>query len=224
MLAATLFWVASAARAATFLELLQPGASITHGGLVFYNFRNVTQSGDLSVGLDSIAVEPVTDAPVPTEFGLRFSSAQWTLAGPNLVYDLSFDYNVRTLSGLPLITENTLRLTGGAIGNGSASVTEDVVDQLSGTPLVTKIVFFDENNQTLQDHKDFPAGPYTEVDIGTSFHAATGAAAGSRVFVSHFDATFAQVPETGPTLLAGFSLLMLTGWNARSRARRGTAR
>jgi hypothetical protein len=211
------------AKAATLLSMLQPGATIVSGNLEFFNFRNLSQSGNLSVDPGSISVDPVTDgAPAPaTEFGIRFSSALWRLTAPNLAYAFAIDYDVRTVSGLPLITDGTLQLTGSSIPNGSATVSEEVLDQLGNplSPPVTNQVFFGDGGIDLADHEDFQGGPFTELEIRTDFTMSTGAAVDSRVFASHFDQTFSQIPESGTALLAAFSMLLVFGWTGRSRAR-----
>lgn len=218
---AALFCAVSAEGSVSIADLLLPNATITSGDKEFFNFRNATQSGSIFVGWDSIYVDPITGGPgsPETESGIRFSSALWTLAGPNLSYDLSVEFNVRTVSGLPLITGNTLEMTGGFIGDGSASVDEVIVDQLTQAPLGTNNVFFNTSAQIAQDTAAFPGGPYEELEIRKDFSASTGATAGSRVFVSHFDQTFQQVPEPGSAAIAALSALVIIGGTSRSRAR-----
>ena len=120
-----------------------------------------------------------------------------------------------------MITDNTLQITGSSIPNGSASVAEDVRDQLGNplSPPVTNQVFFGDSGFDLEDHETFAGGPFTQLQILTDFTMATGADPNSGVFASHFDQTFSQIPESGPALLTLFSGLLLSGWTGRRRAR-----
>ncbi len=220
VLVSIIVFAAPAAKAVTLFDLLQPNASIVSGNLEFSNFRNFSQSGALNVSQSGIFVDPIASTPVSseTEYGLRFSSAQWFLAGPNLTYAMAFDYDVSTLSGLPLITDSTLKLVGGPSGAGSATVAQEIVDQLTTNTVVTNQVFFNENNDILQFHSDFPGIPYTGLEIRTAFTASTGAAPDSVAFVSHYDETFSQIPESGTASLIVFSALAILSRTGRNRA------
>jgi hypothetical protein len=220
---AVFFCTAPGAKAAvTLFDLLQPNTTIVNGNLEFLNFRNATQSGNLLVDWDGITVDPIVGGPgtPETEFGLRFSSAQWTLIGPDMEYELSLHYNVRTLSGAFLISDNTLEVTGGSIPDGSLALSEGVYDTL-GNPLVTNLVFFGSSGQNVQDHQVFSGGPYAELEVRTELLATNGEGANSRVFASHFDQSFSQIPESGPAILIAFSALLYLHRVGRSRSRAG---
>lgn len=216
VLGMALLCAAPVALRATTLADLAAGGSITVGDKVFYEFHNIVQTGDLSVALNDISVDPIIGGPgaLETEEGIRFTSTLWTLVGPDLAYDLGFDFHVRQAAGLATITDNTLEITGNYMGDGQAQIAEGVLDHLSGATLANKYVFFDKNGAQLQDHQVYPGGPYVELEISKDFSMVTGSAADSRVFVSHFDQTFSQmsVPEGGPGVagaatLCGFMVL-----------------
>lgn len=215
-IALTTVW--ASASTVTLQDLLD-GGSIVNGDKEFFGFHNASQNGDLNVPYDKIFVDPILGGPgvVEDEYGIRFSSAFWTLTGPNSGYDLSFDFHVRQAAGLPLITDNTLEFTGDFVGDGRASIAEGVMDHASGATLQHKLVFFDKNGSVLLDHQVFPGGPYVELEISKDFAMSTGPAANSRVFVSHFDQTFSQrVPDGGPGVFGALSLVGML-WAARNR-------
>jgi len=211
------------AKAVSLAYLLQPNASITSGNLVFFGFHNATQHGDLNIPFSEIFVDPIIGGPdaAGTDFGIRFSSSRWSLTAPNMEYDLGLDFRVRTFSGQPSITDNTLRFAGGLTGNAMAAVGEAVLD-VSGRSLASKLVFMNENFQKYVDHKTFRDGPYTEIQISKDLAMMTGAQAGSTVTVTNFDQTFSQVPEGGPGLFATFSLFGILCWAGRGRFRKST--
>jgi hypothetical protein len=228
-LLSAMFCATPAAKAVTLADLLQPGAQLLSGDKVFFGFHNATQQGDLNVPLTEIFVDPILGGPGTslTEYGIRFSSAQWSLTGPNMEYDFGLDFHVRTLSGEPLITDNTLKMAGDFSGDGRATIAESVVDALTGRSLATKMVFMDKFGQSFEHHKVFPGGPYAEIEISKDFAMTTGSAPDSRVTVRNFDQTFSQtpttrtVPEGGPGLLATFCVMGLLFWVSRERLATG---
>lgn len=206
----------------TLADLLVPGASIrvydpvNHPGLqndlTFSNFQNLSQVGTLSVPLDQIFVVPIWGGVggLQVEPGLRFQSALWTLTGAGQTYDLSFEFTVSHTFLSPVLTDNTLALTGAAIGSGIAQVVEGVINPLNSQTLANKYVYTDVLGDQLVDHDVFLGGPYGAVQVRKDFAMSTGSAEGSRVFVSDFDQTFSAVPEASPGL-AGIGLALLAG-------------
>ncbi len=220
VLIAVLSCPAPEAKAVSLADLLQPNAAITSGNLVFFGFHNATQRGDLNIPFSEIFVDPIVGGPgaAGTEFGIRFSSSQWSLTAPCMEYDLGLDFRVRTFSGQPLITDNTLRFAGGLTGQAMSAVGEAVLD-VRGRSLASKLVFLNENFQKYEHHKTFRDGPYSEIQISKDFAMMTGEQPGSTVTVTHFDQTFSQVPEGGPGLFATFSLFGILCWAGRGRFR-----
>jgi hypothetical protein len=222
LLCALLLALPQSGEGATLLDLLQPNATIVSGDKEFYNFRNVTQSGNLSVNLEDIIVLSVIGGPgfPETESGIRFQYG-WILAEANQAYNLSLQYNVRTLNASAVIDANTLRVTGGRLGNGSASVSEEVVDSLTTNPVASKAVSFSPTASVLQHHVDYPGGPYADLQVSTVFTLSTGAPTASvpvpRAFVSHFDQTFTPVPESTSAILTFGALMVLCRRNRRFR-------
>lgn len=214
-LAAAALAVASTSNAlAVSLADLAAGGSIISGDKEFFDFHNITQTGDLNVALADINVVPIIGGPsIPeSEFGIRFQSAQWTLAGPGLQYDLGIDFHVRQVAGRAIIHDNTLEISGGFVGDGRAQVSEGVLDHATSATLANKYVYFDAQGENLTDHHTFPAstvppGGYTELEISKDFQMSTGAASDSRVFVSHFDQTFSQIPDGGSSAALAFVAL-----------------
>jgi len=208
--------------AATTLQDLINGASIrvfdpiNHPGaqneLTFSGFQNVTQIGTLNVPYDQIFVSPIWGGVggLQVEPGLRFQSALWTLTGPAQTYDLSFEFTVSHTFLSPVLTDNTLALTGSALGSGIAQVAEGVINPLNSQTLANKYVYTDALGSQLVDHDVFAGGPYSSVQVRKDFVMSTGSAEGARVFVSDFDQTFSTVPEASPGL-AGIGLALVAG-------------
>jgi hypothetical protein len=221
LLLAALLSAASSAQASLTLADLLNGGSITFGDKVFYNFHNGTTSGTINVGFDQIFVDGVTGGPNNDEFGLRFSSSFWTLQGANQFYDLGFDFSVTRVDGLPRIHDNTLSITGGAVGDGQAFIAEGVTDGANGDTLANKFVFITPTVSRLIDHKIFTHDAAV-VDIHKDFSMITGRDPNSLVFVSHFNQTFSQsVPEPSSMALIGIGLIGVAGM-ARKRMYRQT--
>jgi hypothetical protein len=212
----------TATQAATTLQDLINGASIrvfdpvNHPGaqndLTFSNFQNVSTIGTLSVPYNQIFVVPIWGGVggLQVEPGLRFQSALWTLTGPGQTYDLSFEFTVSHTFLSPVLTDNTLSLTGATLGSGIAQVAEGVINPINTQTLANKYVFTDAIGNQLVDHDTFTGGPYSSVQIRKDFLMSTGAAQDARVFVSDFDQTFSTVPEASPGL-AGIGLALLAG-------------
>lgn len=202
------------------LEDLIGGASIrvfdpiNHPGaqndLTFASFQNVSTVGTLSVAYDQIYVVPIWGGSGGTEPGIRFQSPLWTLSGPEQTYDLSFQFTVSHTFLSPVLTDNTLALTGGVLGTGIAQVAEGVLNPVNSQTLANKYVFTDAFGDQLVDHDVFPGGPYSSVQIRKDFVMSSGSGEFSRVFVSEFDQTFSTVPEASPGL-AGIGLALLAG-------------
>lgn len=219
ILLAALLISSPSVNAVTLEDLSINGGQIIFEDKIFYGFHNVTQSGSLNVPLDQIFVDPVVGGTSggEAEHGIRFSSSLWTLAGPGLTYDLSFDFHVLQAQNAPKITDNTLEISGGFVGTGRASISEGVIDHATSATLANKLVYFDSVGENLVDHEVFPGGPYVEIEISKDFAMSTGTDPNARVFVSHFDQTFSQVPEGGPSF-AGLAALALITVLGRRRA------
>ncbi len=213
----------SAVAAPVTLAGLVAGGTVTSGDKVFFEFHNVTQVGDINVPLDEIFVDPILGGPgaVEVEYGIRFSSALWSLTGPGLSYDIGIDFHVRQSARQALITDNTLEFTGGVFNGGTIRIAEGVIDHATRVTLANKFVFADSTGAKLEDHQVFPGGPYVELEISKDFAMTTGQDQQSRAFVSHFDQTFSQkqVPEGGVGATAALALAGLVGFATINRKR-----
>jgi hypothetical protein len=197
----------------TLAQLATPGISLTNGDKVFFDFQNISQVGDLTVPLSSIYVVPIT---VGSDYGIRFQSALWSLTGANQDYDLSFNFQVMTLSGQALIEDNTLSVTGGIDNGGAAQIAEGITDPV-GDSLANSYVYINSTGQKLTDHEVFTGGPYAVIDVSKDFSMTTGVNPLSEVFVSHFDQTFSQVPEPSSALFFGLGGLALACYRRFTR-------
>jgi hypothetical protein len=210
--------VSSTAGAVTLLDL-QNGDSIIVDGLVFFDFRNITTAGTISVDLADITVDPLTaGGPSNNERGLRFSSTDWVLEGANQNYDLAFDFSVRTLSGADWIIDNTLEVTGGIEGEADIDIAEGVTDHATDQTLANKFVFIHQDDVKLIDHQEF-AFRSAYIDVSKNFAMRTLDDPNARAFVSHFDQTF-STPEPGTMAMLGSAVgLTGLGWIRRRRSR-----
>lgn len=204
---ASLLVAATTTQAAmTLFDLSQPGAEMQVSDKVFYNFVNINQTGNVPpVPLNLIQVNPLlSGGPSGTEIGIQFQYP-WSLVGPNLWYDLAFQFMVRTEPLELLLSDNTLEITGGFVADGGAQIAETVKDVLNNDIITSpKFVYFHSTGSDTSDHRDFIGGPYNTIKIGKDFYLYTGANENSQAFVSHFDQTFSQVPEP-----ASISLMLL---------------
>jgi hypothetical protein len=190
------------------LQDMYNGGSLTSGNLVFDNFTNVSQTGDLTVPLTDIGVLPIqTDG----NWGIRFQTALWTLTGSNLWYDLAFAFQVHTNDG-SFIDGNTLSFEGSPSAEGHANLSESI-QTLGASPatLATELVFINQaGNTTLTESKSFgePPVPQSGIQVGKDFSmTTTGENPSASMYVSHIDQTFSQVvPEPGSTTLLGLGL------------------
>jgi len=202
LLAGALFVSSTTVQAQTTLADLLAGGSITSGNLIFGSFQNATQTGDLTVPFTDITVSAVQSGG---DYGIRFQTAQWTLTGENMSYDLAFDFHVTTADQTPTMTGNTLSITGGTDGPGHAQIAETVVE-LGNNSLAGELVYLNQTgtgNNRFVDSSAFTGAAQSEVVVHKDFGmTTTGGDPLAQVFVSHFDQTFTvtEVPE--PSTLA----------------------
>lgn len=197
----------------TLADLFQsPSLSITADDKLFNNFRLVQQSivGAGFIDLTMIVVSPLADDPLNP--GLLFTAPLGALgtdfghATPASV-GLVFDFDVQTTSGLPLIKDNSLRVSDWNIDAGPAAlinISESVLDAAGGQ-LGTKEVQVRSG--------EFPATPdpnpnhFDSITFApTSFlHVIKrieilGPGPNDGAFLQEFEQRFSQIPE--PTSLA----------------------
>jgi len=197
IVAGALFASSSTARAQSTLAALVAGGTITSGDLVFSNFQNPTQTGNLNVLLTDIMVVPILTGG---EYGIRFQTALWSLSGANQNYDIGFSFEVTTSSHEP-ITGNTLSIVGGSDGLGHANLAETVYDQ-GNNSLAGELVYINQSgtgNNQFVDSATFTGSPQSVILVNKDFAMTTGSDTNAQIFVSHIDQTFV-VPE--PSTLA----------------------
>lgn len=109
------------------------------GDKLFWGFD--TQNGSLSVGAEADPTN-INVVPLPgdglTLIGISFNSGGWDADG--FFIDQIINYNVATLSGLPIIKDATLTVTGTLTGTGgSASVVETLTPAVPGSPITASL-------------------------------------------------------------------------------------
>jgi hypothetical protein len=204
-----LLFAASNALSQETLADLAAGGTLTvptpYGGLVFYDFSNISQVGDLNVPLADIYVVPTFD---DGNYGVQFQSALWSLGGASQNYDLGFNFQVAAVNGHAIIEDDNLALTGGILFAGATHVAE-TVSTVDDTSLSSLLVYINSSGQSLENDATFTGGgAYDVIKITKDFSMNTGADPLSQVFVSHFIQTFSvvsEVPEPSTLALAGLS-------------------
>jgi hypothetical protein len=204
----------SAADAKEFtLQELLDGASIVIDDKEFSKFRNFDSTG--IGGARPVEPQRVTVIPTQDSFGtglLFVSDAFKSDLGQG--QSTSFAYDVRTLSGADLITDNTLALVRFSLVDlVSANITiiEGVSDEF-GQVLGEKSVSVGDLIQDPFDSLVFP--PQNHLVIKQSILLNSAAT------VEEFRQDFSQVPEPSTYLLFGTGILGLLGyaWRKRKRA------
>ncbi len=211
---ALLFMASNAMSASVTLADLAAGGSVTNGDKVFFDFSNISQVGDLTVPLSSIYVVPAEDEG---DLGFQFQSALWSLSGANQNYDLGFNFEVKTTDGQPLITDDTLEITGAQLLGGSSHIAEVISLPDEGGTVGSSLVYFNSGGAYTEDGTVLVGGPYSVIEVAKDFAMTTGNNPASQVFVSHFDQTFSQVPEPSSALFLGLGGLALACYRRFTR-------
>lgn len=189
--------------AVSYADLLVPNASITSGDKIFYNFTTPTQVGNLTVNLSDIFITPIQKGP---DYGIRFQSALWQLSGTGLTYDMEFEYDVRTVSGQPWIIGNTLEMTAGHSGTGTATIDENVLAKDALGFVADQIVYLNVGTPSTSDLIDSDIYPTGYFDLRVKKDLAMSTGANGVISVSGFDQTFSQIPEPASALASGVLL------------------
>jgi hypothetical protein len=129
---------------------------------------------------------------------------------------LAFNFQVETIDGQALIDDNTLQVVGAISYDGAVNIAETATDT-NEISLASKLVYITSSSENLIDHKIYPGGPYSVIDISKDFSMTTGNNPLSHVFVSHFDQTFSQVPEPSSALFLGLGGLALACYRRFTR-------
>jgi hypothetical protein len=168
------------------------------------------------VDLDGITVTPLDDQPFNP--GLKFNgNGQLVAVDDNFLF-LALGFRVSTLSGLPLIKDNSLELNSFFFdGNGGeVLIGEDIFGSCCDL-LGEKLVFADNLFQEFElfDSADFD--PQSEIFIEKSIDV-FGDFTGDLVELDMFTQRFSQVvPEPGTLLLLGSGLAGLAMWRLRKQ-------
>ena len=221
--ATCLFAVSGAAYATPLLELFQ-GETITVNDKLFSNWQLITnatltngQQGELSQAqLDSIIAFHLDNDPLNP--GLRWDAPVGALgtpfghAGPATV-NLDFSFRVSTLSGDPLIKDNSLLATSWVFDAGplaSISITETILSTLGAPPpqLGQKAVLITNNGAPIDPDDLANFAPQSSIDVITRIFI-SGPGTNDGAFLTGFEQRFSQLASTAVPAPGSAALLML---------------
>ncbi len=222
----TIFLLASFSGKAQAISLdnLVNGGSISVHGNQFTDWLIFTSSS-LTPNLEEIEVLPLDDDPLNP--GLQFlfgNQVQFTATGDLQSQFFDFGFTVSTVSGEPMIQDNSLSLTGHRFsedpeGEEFLNVFEDVwdagFDNILGEKQVTADKLFPENN-VFFDMAEFSPQSTINVDIFTDLNTL---AAGDFVSLDSLEMRFSQVPEPSTLVLLGSGFGLLCLWGQRRRVK-----
>jgi len=223
-LALAIWSIVFAAKAqATALSALFQGATITADDKLFDKFTLVS-SQPVNGGFadpTQIDVTPLVDDPLDP--GIKFTAQFGALGTPSghtggSSIQFTFSFDVSTTNQLPLIKDNTLRITDWSFDSGplaSIQVSEQVFDD-TNLLLGTKLATVTPLTQNLLDTLQF--SPRSFVHIIKQINI-TGPNTNDMARLLMFEQRFSQVPEPHSlTLLAATSLICCLGRGIRRRS------
>jgi hypothetical protein len=223
-LALTVWSVVFAAEArAVLLSALFQGATITADDKLFNHFtlvNSVPTNGGFA-DPTQIDVTPLVDDPLDP--GIKFTAQFGALGtpsghtGPSSI-QFTFSFDVSTTNQLPLIKDNTLRITNWSFDSGptaSIQVSEQVFDA-AGLPLGTKLATVTPLTQNLLDTLQFSPRPFVHIIKQINI---VGPGNNDMARLLMFEQRFSQVPEPHSlTLLAATSLICCLARGIRRRS------
>jgi hypothetical protein len=220
-LALAVWSIVFAAKAqATALSALFQGATITADDKLFDKFTLVS-SQPVNGGFadpTQIDVTPLVDDPLDP--GIKFTAQFGALGTPSghtgaSSIQFTFSFNVSTTNQLPLIKDNTLRITDWSFDSGplaSIQVSEQVFDA-AGLLLGTKLASVTPLTQNTLDTLQF--SPRSFVHVVKQINI-VGPGNNDMARLLMFEQRFSQVPEPHSlTLLAAASLICCLGRGIR---------
>jgi len=225
-LALAVWSIVFAAKAqATALSALFQGGTITADDKLFSKFALIS-SQPVNGGFadpTQIDVTPLIDDPLDP--GIKFTAQFGALGtpsghtGPSSI-QFTFSFDVSTTNQLPLIKDNTLRITDWAFDSGplaSIQVSEQVFDDATPPLLLgTKLATVTPLTQNLLDTLQFSPRPFVHVIKQINI---VGPGNNDMARLLMFEQRFSQVPEPHSlTLLAAASLSCCLGRGIRRRS------
>jgi hypothetical protein len=204
------------------LSALFQGATITADDKFFNHFTLVNSQLTNGGFADPAQIDVTPLVNDPLDPGIKFTAQFGALGtpsghtGPSAV-QFTFSFDVSTTNQLPLIKDNTLRITDWSFDSGptaSIQVSEQVFDA-AGLLLGTKLASVTPQTQNLLDTLQFSPRPFVHVIKQINI---VGPGNNDMARLLMFEQRFSQVPEPHSlTLLAATSLFCCLGRGIRRR-------
>src|SRR4030095_13938956 len=153
---------------------------------VFDSFVLGANTGTNPLNPANITVLPINPLG---EFGLLFNISSGGTLTQGQTADLAFGFEVHCTGCL--LHDNTLLISGGQAGDGTVTLSEQVLNLADLTDLADKLVFFTQAGSNSADHKIFLTDA-TDIHVSKDLNLNGGTGGTSLAFVSDFSQTFSQ--------------------------------
>ena len=196
-----------AAQAISLADLIG-GQSLTVLDKTFENWMLIDNPD--SVDLSQIDVTPLADDPLNPgiEYTTNLSLTGSSNIPPAETLDLLFSFDVATVSGEPLIRDNSLTITDCCFsGAGAVAILETVSDAAGGL-LGNKLVFDDPGQGIQQLTASLEFSPQAQLTITNTIQLIADEP-GETSTLNKFEQRFSQVQVPEPNAVLGLGLLSL---------------